>query len=256
MRVNNYVILILLNVFFIGQYSFADEPNYCDLKKLGWHFYCDKKIKKQEKDSAGFVNPEEQLKAISRELEYKKAAAIMNPTPQNIREYIIFQRQQLDRASIFSDVWQRVIWQNPDLDYTLIRPVNNLSKQDWIDDRNKSTEQTLYKLNKDYGIFFFFRSDCIYCHKYSPILKNFAQKYGFYVAPISMDGGLINEWPDAKIDNGQAHNMGIDGKGVPATILFDKKSQNFIPIAFGFIASSDLEERIYRLTQKRAGEDY
>jgi conjugal transfer pilus assembly protein TraF len=53
-----------------------------------------------------------------------KAKAILEPSEQNVTAYIMFQRKQLDRASMFSDVWQHSVWQNPDLDYTLQRPVS------------------------------------------------------------------------------------------------------------------------------------
>jgi conjugal transfer pilus assembly protein TraF len=71
-----------------------------------------------------------------RNLRELKAKAILEPTPENVTAYIRFQRAQLDRASLFSDVWQRAIWQDPDLDYTLQRPVSTLGKRQWQDSRN------------------------------------------------------------------------------------------------------------------------
>ena len=55
-----------------------------------------------------------------------KAKAILEPTSDNIIAYVRYQREQLDRASTFADVWERAIWQHPDLDYTLQRPVSTL----------------------------------------------------------------------------------------------------------------------------------
>src|SRR3546814_3599648 len=63
------------------------------------------------------------------------AQAILYPTPANVTAYIRFQREQLDRASLFSDVWQRALWQDPALDYTLERPVGALAKRQWQDAR-------------------------------------------------------------------------------------------------------------------------
>jgi hypothetical protein len=36
-------------------------------------------------------------------------AGDLEPTPENISHYIAFQREQLDRASSFADMWQRTI---------------------------------------------------------------------------------------------------------------------------------------------------
>ena len=111
----------------------ADEL-YCEKRKLGYWFYCTKP-KQLEADETQTLPPEvqtsasEQLDAVTKELRELKAKAILQPTRENVIAYIRFQREQLDRASLFSDVWQRAIWQQPDLDYTLERPVSTLAKR-------------------------------------------------------------------------------------------------------------------------------
>ena len=32
------------------------------------------------------------------------------------------QRISMDKSGLFSDLWRRVVWNNPDLDYTILRP--------------------------------------------------------------------------------------------------------------------------------------
>src|SRR3546814_17419766 len=71
----------------------------------------------------------ERLAAISKQLDELKARAILEPSEQNVTAYIRFQREQLDRASTFSDVWHRTMWQNPELDYTLQRPVRSEARR-------------------------------------------------------------------------------------------------------------------------------
>ena len=66
---------------------------------------------------------------VTAELRELKARAILDPTPANVTAYIRYQRAQLDRASLFGDVWQRAIWQTPEIDYTLQRPVGTLAKR-------------------------------------------------------------------------------------------------------------------------------
>ncbi|MDQ2764699.1 MAG: conjugal transfer protein TraF, partial [Pseudomonadota bacterium] len=74
---------------------------YCRERKLGTWFYCEKpkaKARDQsvEQDSQSAT---EQLAAITKELDEKKARAILQPTTENIAAYIGFQREQLNRAS-------------------------------------------------------------------------------------------------------------------------------------------------------------
>ena len=109
----------------------ADEADafYCGERRLGYWFYCvrPKPAEPREQGSAPQMqSATAQLEAVTAELRELKARAIIEPTPQNVTAYIRFQREQLDRASLFSDVWQRAIWQQPELDYTLERPVGTV----------------------------------------------------------------------------------------------------------------------------------
>uniref|UniRef100_UPI0038F67A34 conjugal transfer protein TraF n=1 Tax=Streptomyces niveiscabiei TaxID=164115 RepID=UPI0038F67A34 len=75
------------------------------------------------------------MEAIAHQLDELKARAILEPSSANVTAYVKFQREQLNRASLFADVWSRSVWQNPDLDYTLQRPINTLGKKTWLEGR-------------------------------------------------------------------------------------------------------------------------
>jgi hypothetical protein len=100
----------------------------CDQAKFNW--YCDvdearaeetpapepaKKAKTREDEAI------ERLEAWQKELKAKRALSILEPTPENVRAYIEAQEKMMQSASVYSDVWRRVIWQNPDLNYELKR---------------------------------------------------------------------------------------------------------------------------------------
>ena len=137
----------------------ADEL-YCEKRKLGYWFYCTKPkppetetLPTEPKASAS-----EQLDKVTKELRELKAKAILEPTRENVIAYIRFQREQLDRASLFSDVWQRAIWQQPDLDYTLERPVSTLAKRQWQDARSASRDMADGKSRKALRVILFLRA--------------------------------------------------------------------------------------------------
>src|SRR3546814_15130020 len=94
---------------------------------------------------------------------------------------------------MFSDVWQRSMWQNPDLDYTLQRPVTTLAKRAWIDNRKAEQEMALRNLSKRYGIFYFYAQSCGACDIFATILRSLADGSGFNVVAVSMDGGPRSE---------------------------------------------------------------
>jgi thiol-disulfide isomerase/thioredoxin len=121
--------------------------------------------------------------------------AIIKPTPENLKAYIVAQEALMDRASVFSDVWRRVIWANPELNYQLRNPSNNAAIQVRDSQRNKRKGETLAALAKEWGLFFIFRSDCPYCHRLAPTLKFLSEQYGITVFPVSLDGGGLPEFP-------------------------------------------------------------
>ena len=94
---------------------------YCGQRNLGNWFYCSKpkareKVKEESPPPAPAPSATMRLDAVTAELRELKARAILEPTPVNVGAYIRFQREQLDRSSLFADVWQRAVWQDPDLD--------------------------------------------------------------------------------------------------------------------------------------------
>jgi len=257
------MIKILINctilLLFCSKQSFAARANYCQEYGLGYNFYCQNETKEESKTEK---KPQEQgdyvakLAEIKQTLEDKKAKAVIYPTEENIKDYMAYQKMALDKSGTFADQWRRVIWKTPDLDYTLKRPVSKVGKESWTDERNKDVATTVRQINDRYGIFFLFRGDCPHCHRYSPILKSFRNKYGITILPVSMDGGVLPEWEKAMIDHGQIDRMGIETKSVPATILFDKETKQTTPIGFGVLSHSELEERIYAITKLEVGDDF
>jgi len=67
----------------------------------------------------------EELEKIRKDLDAKRALAVVHPTPDNIKAYMAAQKVEIDRASFFADVWRRVLWQNAELNYELKNPMNN-----------------------------------------------------------------------------------------------------------------------------------
>ena len=255
------VILGLLILCFSNSSFANNQSNYCQEYGLGWHFYC--QDKKEQEKGANQQNQEsnqedyqKKLADIKQTLEDKKAKAVVYPTEDNIKDYMSYQKFVLDKSSNFADVWRRTLWKTPELDYTQFRPTAKMAKEAWIDKRNSDVGDTIRKINERYGIFFIFQGSCPYCHKYAPILKSFQEKYGITIMPVSMDNGGLPGWDKFLINKGQVEKMGLTTQAVPATILFDKETRKFIPVGFGVLSHSELEERIYAITKLEVGNDF
>jgi conjugal transfer pilus assembly protein TraF len=240
-----------------GAADATDEDDfYCAERKLGQWFYCTRLG--PSAPPAGTVSPSAsaQIAEISQRLDELKARAILDPSQDNVLAYVRFQREQLDRASTFSDVWQRALWQNPDLDYTLQRPVSTVGKRAWLDNRKADRDAALANLGQRYGLFYFFAQSCGACNLFSPILKSVADSHHMTVMAVSMDGGPSRDFPRYVVDSGQRARMGLSGKATPALILFDTVTRRTIPVGYGILGADEIMDRIFILTNTQVGSDY
>lgn len=238
--------------------SDSRDSFYCEERRLGYWFYCARPKPPEVREEASEPAPSatSQLDAITANLRELKAKAILEPTPANVTTYIRFQRAQLDRASLFSDVWQRAIWQDPDLDYTLQRPVSTLGKRQWQDSRNAERNAVMAQLSERYGLFYFFAQSCGACEVMSPIVQSVASTWHITVRAISTDGGPSRHFPNYTVETNQRSRMGLEPKVTPAVVLWDAAKGQPIPIGYGVMSADELQDRIYLLTSKEAGRDY
>lgn len=237
----------------------AGDAFYCGERRLGYWFYC----VRPKPAPPQTTEPKSQaptataaLDAITATLRELKARAIIEPTPENVTAYIRFQREQLDRASLFSDVWQRAIWQDPGLDYTLERPVGAVAKRQWQDARAAERDSVMAHLGDRYGLFYFFAQTCGACEVMSPIVKAVADRWQLTVRAISTDGGPSRHFPNYTVENGQRPRMGLEPKITPALVLWDSEAKRAIPIGYGVLSADELQDRIFLLTSKEAGHDF
>jgi len=231
---------------------------YCGERKLGQWFYCERPKAKPTAPQAS-TQPQQsstaQLKAITKQLDELKARAILEPSEANVIAYVRYQREQLDRASTFSDTWQRALWQNPDIDYTLQRPVSTVGKRAWTDNRAATRDQVLSRLGQRYGMFYFFAQSCAACEVFSPILRSVADSHRITVMAVSTDGGPSRQFPNYVVDSGQRQRMGVP-LATPALVLFDTVTRKTVPVGFGVMSADEVMERIFMLTNSKPGGDF
>ena len=231
---------------------------YCGQRRLGQWFYCERPKappKTPQASQQAQASATDRMKAITRQLDELKNRAILEPTEANVIAYVRYQREQLDRASTFSDTWQRALWQNPDIDYTLQRPVSTLGKRAWSDNRSASRDQMLDRLGQRYGMFYFFAQSCAACEVFSPILRSVADSHRMTVMAVSTDGGPSRSFPNYVVDSGQRQRMGVP-LATPALVLFDTVTRKTVPIGFGVMSADEIMERIFMLTNTKPGEDF
>ena len=195
---------------------------------------------------------------IRKEINRLKDLAVLQPTETNVHNYLAAQNFIMNKSATFADTARRVVWQNPDVDYNTRSPTANFALSTKNDLLLAQQHQVLGALAQNYGLMFFFRSDCPYCHQEAPVLKMLQAQYGLPILAVSMDGGGMPGYPDAKVDNGISMTVsgghGIDT--VPALFLVNRQTLQAIPIGSGILAEDEIVERIRVLTQTRPGQEF
>jgi conjugal transfer pilus assembly protein TraF len=176
-------------------------------------------------------------------------AAIDNPSPQNVSNYMYLQKYSMDKSDQYAQAVKRVVMGDALLDENNTRPIWG-GGSDAIDaTAARAKDELLTTLAKNTGIWFFFRSDCEPCHTEAPVLAAFAKKYGFNVYPISMDGAPMQNSPFKSyvVDRGQSEKLGV--QYTPA-IYLAKPPGMIISVTQGLMSMDELASRFVELANE------
>ncbi len=236
---------ILFMMVFCGFCSTALADNYWEQHSVGWHWYQDPQ--ENQTPSVTPMNPVQIMEAWQQKIKYSLDQAILNPTSENVRAYITLQNQISAQANQFSKTWQAVLLSYPQLDYSLQHPTNNIAKQVYLDQKQQDETKAIQQLAQHSGLFFFYRSSCPYCQRFAPIVKNFSQRYGISVVPITTDGVALPEFPNSHADQGQSERFNITQE--PALFTVDPYTHQAVPVGYGLMSEDELRERILQIAQ-------
>ncbi len=233
----------------------APDPFWADSWR-GWHFYEDpapdemppvppRQAAPPPAPASAPARPAElaELDRLRQALEDARGVAVMKPTEANVRRYMELEARVVARASTFADVARRVAWTTPELDPTLQgRPVNARALEVFEERQAGERSRAIAALGRDHVLLFFFRGDCPYCHAFAPTLQAFQQRHGLRVEAVSLDGGAMPGFAQARRDNGTATALRVTQ--VPAVYLAQPFTGRIVPIGFGVMSESQLVERV------------
>ena len=232
--------------------AFKAQAAFFDQHAQGWHWYQDpvaaglpKKLDAKPSPPIIVLTPSEQVKAYSRALEQKLHKAWVNPSSANIKAYQEMQKDLMQRSEKFTKTWMQTLYLEPQLDHTLVFPVNQKGRHIYLDQQKLAFAQRLQELKNTYGLFFFFRGDCAYCEAFAPIVKQFAEHSGWEVLAISIDGHQIPGFAQSTIDNGLVDKWKINV--IPALFAVNPNTQEVLPLAQGLSSLDEIENRIMTL---------
>jgi len=224
-------------------------PRYWQDQREGWFWYRDPPdrptTRARPSHQAKTAQPSElqAFEAMQRRLEELKRIAVMNPTDAHLLAYMRYQRMVMDKSQTFAERWQRLLWQAPELDYALQgRPTNAMAIQVFDEQQRQEDARTVQALARQHALLFLFRGDCPFCHRFAPILKRFGQAHGITIFAVSLDGGALPDFPDARPDNGIAARLAT--RSVPALFLSQPGRREIRPVGYGLMSDTELLQRV------------
>lgn len=175
------------------------------------------------------------------DLERLQALAILEPTREHVSAYLEKHVALMEQSARFADAWQNVVWTTPEYDNTLRAPTGNAAYIQ-ADVQSEALDQRLTEAAQRYGLMFFFRGSCPHCHRFAPVLKTFAERYGFDILPVSLDGGALPEFPKPQSNVDAAAALQVES--VPAVYLIEPRTRTVAPAIFGYVGFSELAQRV------------
>jgi len=241
----------ILLIFFSLLPTTIFSADYWDSHSAGWHWYEDPIILQSDNSKPAAKSPsdqqaEKELAQLQQTIKSARAKAVLYPTPENVYRYLQLQNYAFNKSTRFSQVWQQLTWQHPELTEKDSYPTNLVARQAYTESHNKREEKELQDAAKQYGLFFFFAGNCPYCHRFAPIFKEVADKYQFDVIPVTLDGKNLPEYPHPQINTGQAQNLHV--MKWPAVYLVNAKKREVVPVSFGVISEAELKKRLVTLS--------
>jgi conjugal transfer pilus assembly protein TraF len=229
--------LLCASPCFAGNHSFYNDS------ERGWYYF--EQLHKKNPTATTSPLPREhvfqQLEAVQKELELRKATLVMKPTVENARDYISFQTKVFENASQVSRVWQMALLQHPELDSRIQHPISQQASQIKYDEDADKSKKKLEEFARHFTLILFFKESCRYCQAFNPVLASFAEQYQFKVQAISIDGSK-NETFKTEYNQKLIEDLGIET--TPTLIAYNAAHQLHIPVAFGFATTAELTRNI------------
>jgi len=255
----------------------AAASNYCQDKDTeGWNFYCkdvapevEEPVTPTEAPAPPSPPPPEpeaeeppsytdQMMAFRAELDELKHKAILVPTPENVQAYMRAQNDAVQMAGLFTEVWQRSLFSNPELDANVKRPLTAMGSNLRQDQRNAEREAALETAATEMGLMYVYEGPetCIVCAAQSRIIADMAGKYDIDVLPVSTDGFVASEFPQTVIDRGHLARLDLTEHPRPFVALVDPRSDAVQLIGAGLMTQDIVLERVRIIVAVPEGELY
>jgi conjugal transfer pilus assembly protein TraF len=176
------------------------------------------------------MHPEEYAKLMKESLN----RAIQTLSVDDVKEYLILQDIATRKAKAYSAVAGYVVATNPDLNMEKDFPITYGGRVAYLKEQAKDLREYILNNSQNYAILYFSKQGCPYCSVMDGVTKRFLDRYpGWIIKKLD-----IHEYPSLA----ERFNVTV----TPTLIMVKRGSEDWLPVAFGAMSLSDLEESVYR----------
>ena len=178
---------------------------------------------------------------LSAELEARKVYAVWKQTPEAVLDYYIVQDVVRRHALAFTALTKYVLLMHPELNARSAYPISGAGRQIQTILRAETIRNSLSRARGDFALIMFSQADCAYCASQRNALKYFADLHHWVIETID-----VAERP--------AMRTRFNISTTPMTILIERGSERWMPIAVGLESVPAIEDSTYRAVRLLKGE--
>lgn len=178
---------------------------------------------------------------LAQELEARKVYAVWKQTPEAVLNYYIVQDVVRRSALAFTALTKYVLLMHPELNARSAYPVSGAGRQIQTKLRGETIRSALNRVRGDYALVMFSQVDCPYCTTQLNVLKYFAEQYHWVIEAID-------------VDKRPAMRARFNVSTTPVTVLIERGSERWMPIAVGLESVPAIEDSTYRAVRLLQGE--
>lgn len=238
--------------------SFADDNN-----PVGWHWYNEQIVKKPDKSKKDKnktyqvflqLSPSEQLKILQHVTEELRDKAVLTGNVSDIANYKRAQDMWVAKATKFTVGWQRMLLENPSLNYALQYSHENALAPIMQNQEHQLQNDAISNLAKNNGLLVFYRANNQIDLMFVKLIQAFSKTHHIAVL-LSSENNLTNQLSNLNVDNvsnhadhnfEHAHALGV--YYFPAVLLVNPKSNKYQIVSYGYLSQDELAKRLLSIS--------
>jgi thiol-disulfide isomerase/thioredoxin len=249
-KLSSFKRFLLLIIVVASAYSSQAENRFFEERYRGWLWFEEKERPVDIKDKADTQQAAptmEEMKKAKRENEQFKEELellrhVMIRYPENlehVRRYKEKEKIMLDNALKLTRSFVMTNFLNPDLADQLENPQNIYGRKALKENQEQANTATLKSVAKKVELFLFFQGACNHCEVLERHLARFAQKYGFKVEAVSLDGSQ-SKFFKTHVSKELIEQLAL--KQMPTVIAVTNDSKLRFELARGAVSVPELED--------------